>query len=224
MKPTCRQCGSTRKVSLARICVKCNAPMRLNRSAAAKKEQARRSEEREPTEEELEQTIAEQSKRLPKWFHESYAKGDGEPPASEVEARPKWFVVLGPKEALEKYGATDAEQKAFAAGFVSGQAEKVYLGACRAAMFRPSQEKAGWMLEIVEDVCFRYGLSFYSPVGSKQEVWICRIWWAGDVMDLRDMKEDSAAWHEKRAWLCGIPDAEVDREFHLRSGHGAKCD
>lgn len=118
------------------------------------------------------------------------------------------------KEAIEKYGTTDAEAHAFAAGFVSGQAEKVYLGACRAAMFRPSQDRLAMILEIVSDVVRRYDLCYIAGVGSKNEVWICRRKWARDVQDLHYIKEDSPAWHEKRAWLCGIPGDEVDVAFH----------
>ncbi len=90
------------------------------------------------------------------------------------------------KEAINKYAGDDSEKiRIFAAGFVSGQAEKVYLGACRAAMFRPSQDRYG-MLNVVT--------------------------------------EDSRDWHHQRALLCGIPNEEVDYEFHIRAGHGERCD
>ena len=46
----------------------------------------------------------------------------------------------------------------FAAGFASGQAEKIYLGACQAAMFRPSEERWDAVMEIVVKVRDRYGL------------------------------------------------------------------
>lgn len=129
------------------------------------------------------------------------------------------------KAALDNYAGIDpVKNRIFAAGFVSGQAEKVYLGACRAAMFRPSQDRYGDLIETAQDVADRYGLTVVAPIGKKQEVWICRTRWAGDVHMLNGLIEDTAEWHELRAWLCGVPDEEVDRVFHLRDGHGERCD
>ena len=128
------------------------------------------------------------------------------------------------KEALEKYAATSTEFRAFAAGFVSGQAEKIYLGACRAAMFRPSQDRTATIIEIANDVAARYGLVVVHPIGAKQEVWICRPANEEDVRRMTVFIEDSPAWHERRAWLCGIPEKDVDLEFHKRAGHGERCD
>lgn len=137
-------------------------------------------------------------------------------------------TTCGPfyKDALAKYAGDSPEAiKIFAAGFVSGQAEKVYLGACRAAMFRPSQDRYGMLIETVNEVASRYGLKVITPVGSKMEIWICRPIWANDVqMLLGKFVEDSPAWHSKRAWLCGVPDREIDYDFHLREGHGQPCD
>jgi hypothetical protein len=128
------------------------------------------------------------------------------------------------KAALEKYAKTPEEMHIFAAGFVSGQAEKVYLGACRAAMFRPSQDRHAMLLEIVKDVTERYGLLFVDDVGEKKEIWICRSEWANYVLGLINTPENSELWHQRRAFLCGIPHKEIDPEFHLREGHGERCD
>lgn len=129
------------------------------------------------------------------------------------------------KDGLDLYAGGDAASiRLFAAGFVSGQAEKVYLGACRAAMFRPSQDRYGMLIETVRDVAFRYGLDVVEPIGSKKEIWICRTRFRQDVASLVEIKEDSPEWHEARAWLCGVPKDEVDIDFHLRSGHGQRCD
>ena len=132
------------------------------------------------------------------------------------------------KEALDKYADGDeSKSHAFAAGFVSGQAEKVYLGACRAAMFRPSQDRKAMLLEIVADAAARYGLRVVVPVGAKGEVWICRATYLPAVEMLRDChpeNENSEWWHRHRAFLCGVPDDEVDSKFHLRDRHGLDCD
>lgn len=129
------------------------------------------------------------------------------------------------KEALAKYGSDNPELiRVFAAGFVSGQAEKVYLGACRAAMFRPSQDRYGMLIETVNDVAARYGLCVVAPIGSKQEIWICRPAFERNVQALQRIEEDTPFWHQHRAILCGVPFGEVDIKFHLRNGHGCRCD
>ena len=129
------------------------------------------------------------------------------------------------KEALELYAGFNPDKvRIFAAGFVSGQAEKVYLGACYAAMFRPSQDRYGMLLETVQDVAKRYGLAVVSPIGGKQEIWICRPEAIGVIERLHDIPEDCPKWHEHRGFLCGVPRQEIDYQFHLRTGHGERCD
>jgi hypothetical protein len=45
------------------------------------------------------------------------------------------------RDAMQSHTDMSPEQiRVFAAGYVTGQAEKIYLGACAAAMFRPSPE------------------------------------------------------------------------------------
>jgi hypothetical protein len=127
------------------------------------------------------------------------------------------------KEALERYaGDSPAGQRAFAAGFVSGQAEKVYLGAAPAAMFRPSGERFDMVADIVADVASRYGLTWHHVGG---EIWLCRDMLAVRMLnEMREIERDSAVWHRQRAMLCGIPENEVDVKFHLRRGYGERCD
>lgn len=128
-------------------------------------------------------------------------------------------------DALSKYaGDDDALIRVFAAGFINGQAEKVYLGACRAAMFRPSEERYVMVRELAKEACERYNLNlFYAPDG---EVWICRsvaTWKALD--DLYAQYDNRGAeWHRRRGELCGVPAHEIDEEFHKRKGHGEPCD
>ena len=103
-------------------------------------------------------------------------------------------------------------------GFYVGQAEKVYLGACRAAMFRPPSaalyRKAYPILQTVADL---YELSFY-PHASMQEIWLLRDQTAVEVLEavLTRSTPDSPIWHETRGRLCGVPMEEIDREYHTR--------
>ena len=80
------------------------------------------------------------------------------------------------------------------------------------------------LLAVVEDVAERYGLIAISPISSENEIWLCQLRHEEDVSGLLMLKENSPAWHRRRAWLCGVPDQDVDEQFHLRAGHGKRCD
>lgn len=123
------------------------------------------------------------------------------------------------QEAWTEWSGTTTESKtAFAAGFIHGQAEKVASGACKAAMFRPSDE---WR-EVVESICLsacrRYGLELI--MNDNDEFWISTD--ISLVCALGYMKDNSPEWHAYRATLCGIRD--IDPEYHKRPGHGKPCD
>lgn len=113
-------------------------------------------------------------------------------------------------------GGDPAKERLFAAGFVHGQAEKVYLGACMAAMFRPSTlEKQVMVQEIAEQAAVLYGLVV---LNIREEIWICRPDHEKDVGKLWWMIIDSGLWHCYRGGLCGVPTGEIDNQFHLRQG------
>lgn len=126
-------------------------------------------------------------------------------------------------EALEKYtGGDEKLVRCFAAGFVSGEGEKVYLGASPAAMFRPSERQYGSMIrEVLNDVAARYELTWTRILG---EYWIYRGQYAQQIDELRFLEIDSPEWHRLRAKLCGVPEVEVDEHFHMRKGYGESCD
>jgi hypothetical protein len=138
--------------------------------------------------------------------------------------RPK--TTCGPlyQDALRHYAGDDPERiRLFAAGFVSGQAEKVYLGACRAAMFRPSPDRRAMLLEILEDVARRYGLHYTVEA---DEIWLWRDPGTANAIDqvFRRGDRDPAGYHRLRGMLCGVPPDEIDEQFHRRPGHGQRCD
>ncbi len=109
----------------------------------------------------------------------------------------------------------------FTYGFVAGQAEKVYLGACKAAMFRVGERWREMFFYVMERILLVYDLSM---VFDGNEIWICRHQHAGLVNQMLAMQTDSPLWHKARADLCGVPDDEVDVLFHLRQGAGQVCD
>jgi len=114
----------------------------------------------------------------------------------------------------------------FAAGFVTGQAEKIYLGVCEAAMFRPSEKWWDTVMVIVVKVTERYGLWVNTlDTVRGREIWICASCEAAsEVSALESVGEDSAEWHARRALLCGVPPSQIDYRFHERAGHDEPCD
>jgi hypothetical protein len=129
-------------------------------------------------------------------------------------------------EALRHRWKTTEEYRAYAFGFAAGQAEKVYLGVCKAAMFRPANAHFEWYYQDVKEVADNFGLqtrvlpSFQEATA--HEIWIFK---EGTVVGMW-LHEDtnSPDWHKMRAELCGIPWNMVDINYHLRSGYGERCD
>jgi hypothetical protein len=124
------------------------------------------------------------------------------------------------------YESESEEYKAFAFGFAAGQAEKVHLGVCKAAMFRPGPEHMEWYLPLVEKAAIAYGLHVVVlDSGCKdtpKEIWICVD--AKDVGGWFEFDVNSVPWHAARAAACGIPPRKWDFEYHLRKGYGERCD
>ena len=129
-------------------------------------------------------------------------------------------------ESLEEFTGMDPKLiPVFASGFISGQAEKIYLGAAGAAMFRPSAEWFNDVFNIAHQVARRYGLLvrvLETSVGS--EIWIIVESMERTFLRLPECGENSGCWHETRGRLCGIPEHAIDRNFHLRTGWGKPCD
>lgn len=127
-------------------------------------------------------------------------------------------------ELMERF--TDDEplaQTVFAAGFVTGQAEKVCCGACKAAMFRPETPAHDEMLgEIIKDIADKYGL-FWDRYLFQGEVeyWIATTtWWflVDRMTDLGETGCNTPAWHMHRALLCGVDPQQIDLEYHKGKG------
>ena len=105
---------------------------------------------------------------------------------------------------------------AFYAGFVAGQAEKVYLGACPAALIHPhGATRRYWddVLNVVNQTAMVYDLGV-TVLG--EEIWIHREENAHLVAAVASMEVNSPAYHQHRAMLCGVPASEIDPTFHER--------
>lgn len=119
---------------------------------------------------------------------------------------------------------TDGVARVFAAGFISGQAEKIKLGACQAAMFRPSPERLDTIAETAHNVCQIYGL--HTRIVD-DEVWIYRLEVAEMIDKLQDrptLQVNSKEWHFIRGALTGVPATDIDYCFHERSAFMEPCD
>lgn len=120
----------------------------------------------------------------------------------------------------------DGEITAFAAGHATGLAEKVYLGACEAAMLRPEPENYEWLLATVRQVAHVYGLAVQEykypengPRAGAREIWMLdvRDEGAGILFNaLTDLPANSPSWHATRGKLCGVPMGQIDYVFHER--------
>jgi hypothetical protein len=120
----------------------------------------------------------------------------------------------------ERYNSSLEHYKYFCYGFAAGQAEKVYLGVCNAAMFRPAKEQT-WYLEEIKIIANNFGLEVTvldsECPDTPQEIWIHNkpigAWLAHPM--------NSPEWHKLRAMACGIPNC--DPNYHMREGYGERA-
>lgn len=141
-------------------------------------------------------------------------------------------VTCGPllKEAMDAVYAlkvlseenTENNDLLIMAGFMLGQMEKVYLGACGAAMFRPFNQDLDFARHVVLEAAKVYDLEHQViPSGATEgatEIWVYRHKWATVIEHLKTLKINSPEAHTLRALLCGINPSEIDTDFHLRKG------
>lgn len=122
--------------------------------------------------------------------------------------------------------ASGNEFRLFDAGFIYGQAEKIYIGACHAAMYCPAKDNFPGIREVVERAARIYGLKVTQlETKAGVEIWLCGT----DVIKravegLHVHAENGENWHLIRGILCGIPTDQIDKQFHLRQGFGEPCD
>lgn len=96
-------------------------------------------------------------------------------------------------------------------GFLIGQAEKVFIGACDGCMTKDI-ELSGAAIRIAEV----YGLTMAllspssAPVNSP-ELWIFR-----PPLRFTEFEKDSPEWNLHRAAMCGVPAVSIDLDYHRR--------
>lgn len=117
--------------------------------------------------------------------------------------------------------------KLFSAGHITGQAEKIHLGGCSAAMFRPSDQYHEWVISFARSAVRTYNLYLFLPEREeiKDEIWIHNresTFLLRYTLEQEDV--NSCVWHSVRGLLCGVPFNLIDYSFHLRKGYGQVCD
>lgn len=134
-------------------------------------------------------------------------------------------------EALRFFASSDVSPDRthlFFAGHMTGQAEKIYLGACAAAMFRPSPEHRAFELLALAKLSAIYGLevSVFERPEIADEIWLHHPSARGEVERLSQPRlvVNSPEWHEVRGVLCGVPANDIDHRFHERRGYREPCD
>lgn len=137
-------------------------------------------------------------------------------------------VVLGKLYQKLLYEQTDGDPdkiQLFATGFMAGQAETVFNGIRRAMMVRPSEKNYELVLAACQKLAEHYKLQISIFVVDNErspEIWIHRK--NDRIGDWREYDINSPTWHRLRAYACGIPESEVDEEYHLRDGFDEPCD
>lgn len=96
-------------------------------------------------------------------------------------------------------------------GFLIGQAEKVYLGACDGCMTKDVALKDAALL-----IASVYGLHsvVIEPPGAvnSAELWIYR-----PPLRFVEFLLDSPEWNLQRAAMCGVPAHKIDLHFHQQT-------
>ncbi len=136
-------------------------------------------------------------------------------------------------DVLKRFTDMDpAKIELFVPGWVAGQVEMVYSGACAAAMFRPSKEYWGLVVGAICDACVIYGLAWDRlGLAGKGELWVLNYDHAPDtqskwqhVRTMLGSQENTPTWHALRGSLCGIRREDIDILYHERPEFGKRCD
>jgi hypothetical protein len=95
-------------------------------------------------------------------------------------------------------------------GFLIGQAEKVYIGACRGCMTKDVSLKAA-----AARVAGVYGLTLADLHPETENVNSGELWiFRGVRLPFLGHAVDSPEWNLQRAAICGVPASEINLHYH----------
>ena len=125
------------------------------------------------------------------------------------------------REVSEYYSqGIESRKRIFTIGYWSAQAQIVSLDLCKAAMFRPNIERHPWVFTDLPDITSRYDLVLSEvSYDDKRELWISKIGTIDEIAKLYYVSVNSVEWHKRRGLLCGVPENEIDSDFHKRHGY-----
>ena len=119
--------------------------------------------------------------------------------------------------------AFKSDWQTFTGGFIAGQMEKIFSGACEACMFAPDEMDFDWCYELVSCISNNvYGLAVHVlQCSNRREIWATDpAIGSGFLRELESMvkskDENCPHWHLLRGNLCGIPSRRIDPNYHLR--------
>lgn len=107
------------------------------------------------------------------------------------------YLNLSPKSEIDR--------RNFSYGFIAGLAEKVFIGACRAAMVAPALQDAEWLEVEVEVIAEEYDL-YIATIRRTNRI---EYWLLKTLLD-RDLLVASPDDNQLRGLLCGYPLKDID--------------
>ncbi len=94
-------------------------------------------------------------------------------------------------------------------GFLIGQSEKVFIGACLACMTKDAE-----ICEAAKRIANMYGLEFSLLSPHTANVRSPEIWLSRTSLRFNSHPVDSSEWNLLRAAICGVPATEINLNYH----------
>lgn len=94
-------------------------------------------------------------------------------------------------------------------GFLIGQAEKVYMGACDGCMTRDTSIK-----DAAKRIAAVYGLTYSDLAPETENVRADELWIFRGPLRFLSHEVNSPEWNLHRAALCGVPASEINLNYH----------
>jgi hypothetical protein len=113
---------------------------------------------------------------------------------------------------MKQFADGETDRRLLSIGWMGGLAEKVYMGACRAAMVAPLRIDESWTCHAARFICETYGLHiFVKHRTSRTEIWFCRDTKTQYALDA--YIDDN----QFRATICGLDMALYDPKHPLEA-------
>ena len=110
-------------------------------------------------------------------------------------------------------GTNRSQDMIFSIGYMAGEVEKIYLGACKGAMFCPPPYDTSWLFDAAKKIARIYSLYARAlTFGIREEIWILKD--PNIALALKAaLAYSDKEFNRLRGQICGIPDEFIDLEF-----------